>query len=109
MRRIFCGRHVEWLAWVLCAIVVVLAITKAPAHDAPMGWEYEAECCHNQDCAPLPEDQTPKPLDGGDWLLKTGEIVPKSKVKYSPDGLYHLCRWHSNNAVLCLYVPPQGS
>ncbi len=109
MRRILCGPHVEWLAWVLGAIVVVLAVAKSPAHEAPMGWEYDAACCHNQDCKPLPEDQTPKPLDGGDWRLSTGEIVPKSKVKFSPDGLFHLCRFHATGAVLCLYTPPNGS
>jgi hypothetical protein len=67
------------------------------------------ECCHNQECAPLPEDQTPKPLDGGAWLLKTGEVVPKSKVKFAPDGLYHLCRLASTGTILCLYTPPNGS
>ncbi len=93
----------------IAALVAAFLLSPAWAHDAPMGWSYAAECCHNQDCAPLPEDQTPKPLDGGDWRLSTGEIVPRSKVKFSPDGLFHLCRFHATGAVLCLYVPPSSS
>lgn len=95
------------------AIPAILAmaflLSPARAHEAPSGWDYPMECCHNQDCGPLNEADRPKPLDGGDWLLTTGEIVPKSKVKFSPDGLYHLCRWHANNTVLCLFVPNMGS
>jgi hypothetical protein len=79
------------------------------AHEAPSGWSYDHECCHNQDCAPIPEDQTPKPLDGGNWRLSTGEIVPKSKVKFSPDGFYHLCRLPASGTILCLYTPPSSS
>lgn len=94
---------------VLLAAIMAAFLIPAQAHDAPMGWAYDMECCHNQDCAPLPEDQTPKPIDGGDWLLKTGEVVPKSKVKFSPDGKYHLCRWHANGVILCLYVPPSST
>lgn len=88
---------------------LLLCVAPLSAHEAPSGFEYDMECCHNQDCAPLPEDQTPRPLDGGAWLLKTGEVVPKSKVKFAPDGRYHLCRWTANNAVLCLYVPIPSS
>ncbi len=109
MRRIFCGHHVEWLAWVLGAIVVVLAIVKAPAHEAPSGWKYPLECCSDRDCAELSEADIPKPLPGGDWLLSTGEIVPRSKVKWSPDGHYHLCRGVSGGMIFCLFVVPQGS
>ena len=78
-------------------------ILSASAHS----W-YPQECCSDRDCAPLAESQTPKPLDGGDWLLTTGEVVPRAKVKWSPDGLYHLCR-HTAGHIYCLFVPPQGS
>jgi len=76
-------------------------------HEAPSGWMYPMECCSNNDCAEMPEDDTPKPLAGGDWLLRTGEVVPRSKVKWSPDGRYHLCRM--GELIFCLFVPPQGS
>ncbi len=33
MRRIFFGSHVEWLAWVLGATVVVLAVIRSDARD----------------------------------------------------------------------------
>ena len=78
--------------------------TSAFAHS----W-YPAECCSDKDYAPLAESETPKPLDGGDWLLTTGEVVPRAKVKWSPDGLYHICRFTSTNGIICFFVPPQGS
>ena len=68
---------------------------------------YPPECCSDHDCAPMPAATIPKPMDGGDWLLTTGELVPRSKVKWSPDGHYHLCRM--GETIFCLFVPPQGS
>lgn len=89
-----------WLA--ICLAICVLVVSIAQAHS----W-YPHECCSDRDCAPLPDNQIPKPLDGGAWLLSTGEIVNRDKVKWSPDGHYHLCRFGA--VVLCLFVPPQGS
>lgn len=94
---------------ILAALVGGCLLSTAQAHEAPSGWHYDAACCSNQDCSELPENQTPKPLDGGNWQLTTGEIVERSKVKFSPDGKYHLCRFSSTGGVICLYVPPQGS
>lgn len=70
---------------------------------------YDAECCSDRDCAPMPESETPKPLPGGSWLLNTGEVVERAKVKWSPDGRYHLCRMPGGTHIFCLYVPPMGS
>ena len=93
----------------LVAVLMLCLSHVAFAHQAPSGWTYDATCCSNRDCAELPEAETPKPLDGGDWRLTTGEIVPRDKVKFSPDGKFHLCRWNATGAVLCLYVPPSSS
>jgi hypothetical protein len=68
------------------------------------GW-YDMECCSDNDCAPI--DYEPKPLQGGAYLLPTGEVVPREKVKWSKDERYHLCR--IGPVIFCLYVPPQGS
>lgn len=95
------------MRYILAALI--LCAMPAYAHEAPSGWSYPAECCSDRDCAPLAESETPKPLDGGAWLLSTGEVVQKSKVKFSPDGLYHLCRGVSGGMIFCLFVPPQGS
>ena len=83
-------------------VAAFLCVLSASAHD----W-YPIECCSDKDCAPMAEADTPKPLDGGDWLLTTGELVPRAKVKWSPDGLFHLCR--SPSVIYCLFIPPQGS
>lgn len=85
-------------------ILAALLLCAVPAYGH--SW-YPHECCSDRDCAPLSETETPKPLDGGAWLLKSGEIVTREKVKWSPDGLYHLCR--SPSVIYCLFVPPQGS
>ena len=87
----------------LLCVLAVLTASMAHAHS----W-YPAECCSERDCAPLPENQTPKPLDGGAWLLSTGEIVPREKARWSPDGLYHLCRL-PGGTIVCIFIPPQGS
>ncbi len=89
---------------VLAILAMAFLLSPARSHS----W-YPHECCSDRDCAEMPEADTPKPLDGGSWLLKTGEIVPRDRVKWSPDGHYHICRWGANNTVLCLFVPPQGS
>ncbi len=88
----------------LIAALMLCVVPPALSHS----W-YPQECCSDRDCAEMAEADTPKPLDGGSWLLKTGEIVPRSKVKWSPDGHYHLCRGVSGGMIFCLFVPPQGS
>lgn len=100
----------SWLLIVLAlvAFFMLVGIKAARAHTAPSGWQYGAECCSERDCFEMAEADTPKPLDGGDWLLTTGEIVPVRKVKWSPDGRFHLCRL-PGGTIVCLYIPPQGS
>jgi hypothetical protein len=104
----------SWPRWLLAGsmalCIYVLATAKVLPHQAPSGWQYPPECCSNQDCKPMADIDIPKPLPGGDWLLTTGEVVPRSKVKWSPDGHYHLCKleWEPFTTY-CLFVPPQGS
>lgn len=97
--RLLCGL---WFIVVAAWIYFAVSIGVARGHS----W-YPPECCSDKDCAPLPANLIPKPLAGGDWLLTTGEIVPRSKVKWSPDGHYHLCQ--TPHTTYCLFVPPQGS
>jgi hypothetical protein len=101
----------RWLmAGSMALCIYILATAKVLPHQAPSGWQYPPECCSNQDCKPMADSDIPKPLDGGAWLLRSGEIVPRSKVKWSPDGHYHLCKleWEPFTTY-CLFVPPQGS
>ena len=95
------------LAIIAALFVLLFNVERVFGHEAPSGWMYPMECCSNNDCAEMPEGDTPKPLAGGDWLLKTGEVVPRSKVKWSPDGRYHLCRM--GELIFCLFVPPSSS
>lgn len=98
-------RSIVAVAFMVAAFLFVLH--GVSAHQAPSGWQYPLECCSDHDCAPIADADIPRPLDGGDWLLTTGEVVLRSKVKWSPDGHYHLCRM--GEVIFCLFVPPQGS
>jgi hypothetical protein len=87
----------------LIAGVILLVLSSAAL---PHSW-YDAECCSDRDCAPI--SYAPRPLPGGSYLLDTGEVVPRDRVKWSRDEHYHLCRMPGTGHIFCLYVPPQGS
>lgn len=96
----------------LLACVALLCgafLLPARAHDAPMGWSYDAACCSGQDCAPLPENSVTERPDG--YLLKaTGEVVEKSKARQGQDENWHLCRSTVFKAnIYCIYLPLRGS
>lgn len=94
---------------IACALMVGAFLFALNGVAVPHSW-YPPECCSDRDCKPLAAAFIPKPLPGGDWLLTTGEVVPRAKVKWSPDGFYHLCKleWEPFTTY-CLFVPPQGS
>ena len=93
---------------VTLAILAWLGLKTAVGHEAPRGWVYGLECCSDRDCAPIPEKNV-KPIEGGNYLLNTGEIVGPDKIKRSQDEDYHLCRSPHSGHIFCLYVPPMGS
>lgn len=95
-------------ALVLCAGLAFFWLTMAWGHDAPRGWAYGLECCSDRDCAPIPAKGI-TPMPDGSYLLPTGELVEKSKIKRSGDEEYHLCRSEVNQHIFCLYAPPFGS
>ena len=83
-----------------------LVPSKARSHD----W-YPKECCMAVDCSPAPGSHF-KAVGGGWRVLETGEIIPYSKVRRSPDGRFHRCIvdfWEPKSATRCLFVPDSGS
>lgn len=91
-------------ALLLLAAMAVLAA--APAHS--MSW-YDASCCNNFDCEPLPPEAV-EDVSGGwrvHYLAKRGlpvdAFVPAGKERDSQDGRFHGCA--TPIRFLCLYVP----
>jgi hypothetical protein len=91
------------------AVLFLLVFGSATlGHDAPSGWAYDAACCSDRDCAPLPEGSVQERADG--FLLKTtGELVGRDKAKRGQDEYYHLCRSVYSKAIYCIYLPQRGS
>lgn len=96
--------------------ILVLSSFLTLAHDSGKGWPYPPECCSDGDCWQVGERGEPDPvkvLDG--WLLWDGKVVPYNKVRLSPDGNFHVCRWGASvdgDVVVpydgkgwCLWVP----
>jgi len=70
------------------------------------GW-YPPECCSDRDCAPYPRVLVKESAEG--YTLATGEFIDRKRAKFSPDGDFHLCRLESTQAILCFFVPNNGS
>lgn len=94
------------------AAAFISAGLPAVAHEAPMHWAYDSSCCSGQDCAV--ELGEVRATDQGWLLLRTGNLVPyrARQLRISKDDDFHSC-WSGNrrddpDALLCLYVPPQG-
>ena len=109
---------------------LLLALVCAPAlaHDAkptamqPLGWKYDAVCCHGShidgDCQAI-SDETVTPIPGGYRItLRPGDHrlvtkphvyeIKQEKVRESPDGAYHACLYPTEDRLQCFYAPPMS-
>lgn len=95
----------------------VLIAYPASAHEAlptaakPLGWSYPYSCCSGIDCRQVSEKAINERPEGY-VINETGEVVAysDSRVKNSPDGIYHWCSVAGANdsKTICLFVPPKG-
>lgn len=85
---------------------LLLLTTSAVAHEAPSGWKYDHDCCHDRDCAPV-ENLTY--LNDGTMLARTkhgeGKVTSQTQRRPSGDTEYHACIMPSTNHVICFYAP----
>lgn len=104
------------------AVVALLAgSVGAMAHQAPAGWEYDPECCHNYDCAPV-RDGLIREVEGGYRVtLRAGQhpmlagqvavnlFIPHGdrRIRVSGDSDRHACVTRAGH-VFCIYIPPGG-
>ena len=100
-------------------LIASISVGPALAHQAPSGWEYDAVCCHTNDCAPIPATAVRATPEGLHVRLPAGshgritipavdEIVPHGdgRIRASGDRDWHACI--VGRRVRCLYRPPMG-
>lgn len=76
---------------------------------------YPHECCHGQDCYPIPAEEVRLTKEGAYVVIASGEIfahpdsdVPIRKARFSPDGQFHRCTPNGERGAvytICLFVP----
>lgn len=115
-------RDVAWPA-LAAAVVTGLLLLALPAlaHQAPSGWDYDRECCHNFDCAAVRDGLIREVQGGYRVTLRAGQhpmlsgavtvdlFIPHGdrRIRVSGDENRHACVT-SGGHVFCIYVPPGG-
>lgn len=114
----------------IAAGMIAAMCSKAKAHTAPSGWEYPLSCCSGVDCAEVSGATIKEGPDAITVTLAIGShpmvqhwpvtfTVPygDSRIKDSPDGVWHVCVSRQNpqlsaammgGQLLCLFQPPKG-
>lgn len=86
------GKVILWFGGFLMLWGFVL---EAAGHEAPTGWQYPPECCHNMDCAPVEKTGENSAGEGIATTKLHYNITIKPEVytykKISPDGKLHVC------------------
>lgn len=101
------------IACVAIAVYVVM-VEKARGHSF-----YDPWCCSGSDCADIPAKAVKAVAGGylvtlvpGDHHMVTKPhtfLIPHDKRRDSPDGLYHICLYPTENDMRCFYAPSMGS
>ena len=79
------------------------------AHEAPAGWEYDAACCSNKDCAPIDDSDVADLGEGGFYIHSRQEHIAFKDTRQGKDDQYHLCVNQFNGTRLCFYRKFNGS
>ena len=88
------------------ALLLISTTLPTSSHQAPSGWEYDRDCCHNQDCAPiLKEDGDTVTTVHGTARKDTLILKPERPSKDLGD---HACLvpmddYGQSKAVRCLF------
>lgn len=114
------GRDLLWPALGAAVVTALLFAVPALAHQAPSGWAYDRECCHNLDCAPAPDGAIREVQGGYQVTLAPGShpmvrdrtvtgFVPHGdpRIRVSGDEDRHACV-SGTGRILCIYIPPGG-
>jgi hypothetical protein len=93
-------KHVCRLA---AAVVMLFNGAAVSAHDF-----YDEECCHGQDCRPVPCEQIHRDHHN-DYVWDDGTpkaLFYKSQMRISLDGRCHICVSRGSPYGICIYLPP---
>lgn len=102
------------------AVLLLLAVG-ASAHEAPSGWSYDRECCHDLDCSTVPDGAIREVAGGYSVMLSAGQhpmlagtaraevFLPHGdpRIRVSGDQHRHACVSRTGH-VFCIYIPPGG-
>jgi hypothetical protein len=86
------------------AVCALLVVGVARAHD----W-YDAACCSNKDCAPIPDSDVADLGEGGFYIHSRKEHIAFKDTRQGKDDQYHLCVNQQTGARLCFYRKYSGS
>jgi hypothetical protein len=102
------------MAAVLITAALVLSFMLALSIRAHAHSWYPYECCSDKDCEVLDADKVRVEPDG--YHLPNGSVVAHNKIRFSPDGQFHWCRYGGTGGVIrptdqqvCLWVPGGGT
>jgi hypothetical protein len=103
------------LASVVALVLLLLAAVVALGLLVGGAWAhsfYDAECCSSVDCEPIAADLVR--VEGGDYVLPTGDRIPMDQARRSRDRDFHWCRKLNENPrplirldgkLACFYAP----
>lgn len=109
----------------------LLTTAIAGAHEAPSGWRYPYNCCHDNDCAQIPDAAVERTathyvvrLTPADHPMLTRSMswhvmATSDQLRDSEDGHYHACisgeapdgyqmSGPAEHRLICLFVPGPG-
>jgi hypothetical protein len=86
------------------ACLGLLGVKVAMAHS----W-YDAACCSEKDCAPIPDSDVADLGAGGFYIHSRKEHIALKDTRQGKDENYHLCVNQATNARLCFYRKFNGS
>lgn len=83
-------------------LLLILTSTPTLSHKTDSGWEYDSECCSDQDCAEvLSIEQLPNNGIKVTTKIGVGVMIPTTKMKISKDDKDHACIVFDK--VICFY------
>lgn len=96
------------MRWLLIALAVLAAFNLWAISGIFAHSFYDAACCSDQDCAPLPANDVEEV--GRDFFVKSrNELIRFEDTRQGKDDQYHICINHLTGKRICFYRRFNGS
>lgn len=107
------NRLAFWRRMTLAFGVILLGLLVTMSYAKAHSW-YEAECCDDRDCEPIPPDQVKVSPEG--YITPDGQLIPFGSARVSADQDYHWCKYQKDSTKViwpldkraCFYAPAGG-